>query len=203
MNPPYPYKESDLRQVVEKMRSSLRLQIPDAEIEAVFADLSLAPPSNAVSRRIRRMLEIETKKTTELLCTQLSERFENEPKPKDVTLALNDAGHLYSRQFFLNLMKLLKERNAERWASAPGTKKKAVNLAAGELAIWHGLQQTYDITSDGLASMLLRLFIVVTATGKVNPLEVPYLTSSIASKDLQRYAKSLNFEVKKIRKPRA
>jgi hypothetical protein len=51
--------------------------------------------------------------------------------------------------------------------------------------------------------MLLRLFIVVTATGKVDPLEVPYLTSSIASADIKRYAKSLNFEVKKIRKPRA
>lgn len=203
MKPPYRYKESDLRQVVEKMLPSLRLQIPEAEIKAVFADLSLAPPSHAVSRHIRKMLEIETKKTTELLCTQLSERFENEPKPKDVTLALNDAGHSYSRQFFLNLMELLKKRNAERWASAPGTKKKVVNLGAGELAVWHGLQQTYDITSDGLASMLLRLFIVVTATGKVDPLEVPYLTSSIASADIKRYAKSLNFEVKKIRKPRA
>ena len=203
MKPPYRYKESDLRQVFEKMVPSLRLQIPEAEIKAVFAELSLTQPTRAVSSHIRKMLDMETKKTTELLCTQLSEKFESEPKPKEVTLALNDAGYSYSRQFFLKFMELLKKRNAERWASSPGTKKKVINLSEGELAVWQGLQQTYDLTSDALTSMLLRLFIVVTTTGKVNPLEVTYLTSSMTSTDLKRYAKSLNFEVKKIRKPRA
>jgi len=203
MKQPYHYSEGDLRRVVQKMVPSLRLQITEAEIKAVFEELSLAPPTRAVSSHIRKMLDIETKKMTELLCNRLSDRFEREPKPKDVALALNDAGYSYSRQFFLNLMDLLRKRNAERWASAPGIIKKVVNLTEGELAVWHGLQNTYGLPSDALASMLLRLFVVVTATGKVSPSEVPYLTSSIAFIDMKKYAKSLNFEIKKIRKPRA
>jgi hypothetical protein len=197
------YKETDLRQVVEKMALPLRLKTSEAAIEAVFAEFSLPPPSRAVTSYIRKMLDIETNKTTELLLKKLSAKFERPPKRNEVPLAFIEAGYPYTRDFRSRFMKMLKERNAERWASPPCIKKKIINLAEGELAMWNGLQKSYGVTSDALASTLLRLFVVVTATGKINPLEVPYLTSSIVSGDLKRYANSLNFEVKNIRKPRA
>ena len=74
-------------------------------------------------------------------------------------------------------------------------------LAEGELAVWQALQNTYGIQSGQLGPMLLRLFVVLTATGKVNPSEVPYLTSSMADKDLKTYAQSLNFKIKKTINP--
>jgi hypothetical protein len=203
MNPFNGYKASELQQVVDKLKVQLRFQITDAEIEAVFVSCSLSPPSKIVSSHVRKILVDELGKTMQHLCIQFSKKFEYEPKPRDLIVALEAAGYTCSRSFYSVLMKMLKEQNLERWAhAAAAMKKKRLVLSEGEKAMWEALQRTYNMNSDALASMLLRIFTIVTSTGKVDSLEVPYLASSLTDKELKRYAESMNFKVTKTRKSR-
>jgi hypothetical protein len=202
MKPSHRYKESEIQQVVEKLAPQLRFQIPDVEIEEAFAELSLSPPTRHVSSHVRKLLVVEREKTMHALCDHLAKKYDNEPKPRDLIVALETAGHTYSRSFRVALLEMLKEQNAERWAMAATLKKRTVRLVDGEEAMWEALQRSYNMNSDSLASMLLRLFAVVTSTGKVDYLEVPYLASSLTDRELKRYAQSLNFTIKKTRKSR-
>lgn len=203
MNPFNGYKASELQQVVDKLKMQLRFQISDAEIKAAFASCSLSPPHKKISSHVRKILAGEFDKTMQHLCVQFSKKFDYEPKPRDLIAALEAAGYTCSRSFYSVLMKMLKEQNFERWAhaSAAMTKKRLV-LSEGEKAMWEALQRTYNMNGDALASMLLRIFTIVTSTGKVDFLEVPYLASSFNDKELKKYAESLNFKVTKTRKSR-
>lgn len=68
--------------------------------------------------------------------------------------------------------------------------------------MWEALQRTYHMNSDATASLLLRIFVAVTSTGKVPFLDVPFVASALSDSALKRYADSLNFSVKKTRKSR-
>jgi len=203
MNSPHRHTESDFQLVVGKLAPMLRFQIPDSEIEAAFAELSLPSPSKAVCSHVRKLLAAELEKRMQTLCTEFSVKFEAEPKPRDFNAALDATGYIYSRRFRDTLLKMLRSQNAQRWAPAADLTRRVVRLADGEVALWEALHRTYDLKPEALASMLLRLFAVVTSTGKVDPLEVPYLTSPVTDKDLKRYAQSLNFTVKPTNKSRA
>lgn len=203
MNPFHGYKSSELQQVVDRLKVKLRFQILDAEIQSAFADLSLSPPNSKVTSHVRKIVADELESTMHALCAQLSRKFEHEPKPRDLIVALEASGRTCSRSFYSALMKMLKEQNSERWAIASAAKtKKRLILSEGEKAMWEALQRTYNMNGDALASMLLRLFTVVTSTRKVDYLEVPYLASSLTDQELKKHAESLNFTVKKSRKSR-
>jgi hypothetical protein len=203
MNSLHRYKEAEFQRVVEKLLLVLRLMFPDKEIETAFAELSLSLPDKEVCMHVRRMCVSETDKKMHALCKEYSAKFETEPRPRDITALLDSSGYKYSRNFAVILLKMIKVANSQRWTAAVGARKKVVRLAEGELAMWDALQRTYALRSDMLVPTLLRLFAVVTSSGKVDPLEVSYLTSSMTDKELKRYAQSLNFTVQHAHKPRA
>lgn len=184
MKPLYRLRAIDFQQVVERLVLRLRYQISDAEIETVFVELSLSPPSPSECSDIRERYDKELEKTTESLCNRLSEKFAREPRLHEVSSAVTDAGYTYSRRFISDFLKLMRERNAKRWASAFIPKMKRIYLSEGETAVWKALEGTFALESAEVAPMLLRLFAVATTTGKINILEVPYLTSSVADKHL-------------------
>lgn len=196
MTPLNRYKPRDVQRVVENLSLTLRFQFTDEEIKSAFAGLSLPPPSEPVRMYVRKMCIVAIESKMEALCTKFSAVFLAEPKPKDLDAALDSAGYTSSRPFRRALMAALKKQNATQWAQAANISKKRVSLADGERAVWEALQRTYGLKSDMLVPTLLRLFAVVTSTGKINPLEVPYLTSTVTDEQLKRYAQSLNFVVK-------
>jgi hypothetical protein len=203
MNSLHRYKEAEFQRVVEKLLLVLRLMFPDKEIKTAFAELSLPLPDKEVCIHVRRMCVSGTNKKMHALCKEYSAKFETEPRPRDITALLDSSGYKYSRNFAVILLKMIKVANSQRWTAAVGAKKKVVKLAEGELAMWDALQRTYALKSDMLVPTLLRLFAVVTSSGKVDPLEVSYLTSSMTDKELKRYAQSLNFTVQHAHKSRA
>lgn len=197
------YKEAEFQCVVAKLSLELRLIFPAREIEAAFAELSLPLPDKEVCIHIRKMCVSAIDKRMHALCKEYSAKFDTEPRPRDLVALLDSSGYRYSRNFAVILLKMLKVENSERWTTAVGVRKKTVRLAEGELAMWNALQRTYALKSDMLVPVLLRLFAVVTSSGKVDPLEVSYLTSSLTDKELKRYAQSLNFTVQQPHKSRA
>lgn len=197
------YTEAEVQRVVEKVSMELRFIIPDTDIDAAFAELSLPLPVASVRMHVRKLCAIEIDKILQTFCIKFSEKFETEPRPRDLTSALAADGYSYTRSFLTALITILKERNGARWAEAIGPKKKIVMLAEGEFAMWEALQRTYGLKSDMLVPTLLRLFAVVTSSGKVSPLEIPYLTSSLTDKELKKHAQSLNFTVQRNHKSRA
>jgi len=196
------YKDIEIAQVVTRLAAYLRLQITDAEIVATFADFSLPSPSREVSRRIRQLVEAELNRKMQMLCDLFSRKFESEPKPRDLIVALEASGHTSSRPFRTALMEMLRAKNSTLWVPAASLRKRTVRLSAGEDAMWEALQRTYHMNSDATASLLLRIFVAVTSTGKVPFLDVPFVASALSDSALKRYADSLNFSVKKTRKSR-
>jgi hypothetical protein len=197
------FKTSDLQQVVDRLKLELRFAITDAELLKAFAAVTLVKPGKEVRREVRDALEVERGKVMQQLCTQFSRKFEHPPRPRDLIVALEAAGYTFSRKFYGDLLKMLHEQNSERWTLAAASgKTKRLTLTDGEKAIWDALERTYNMNADAVGSMLLRLFTIVTSTGKVDYLEVPYLASSLTDKELKKHAESLNFTTRKSRKTR-
>lgn len=197
------YKQTQLQQVLDKFDKDLRFIVKDVEIREAFKVAGFAQPTEKGVKLFRTMLAAEREKTTEALLVQLSDRFDYEPKPGAVVAALEAAGYKFSRNYSMPFIKTLKERNSERWANAAALESTTkLTMIEGEKAMWDALMKAYNMNSEALASMLLRIFAVVTSTGKVNLLEVPFLASSIKDKELKRYAESLTFTVKRSRKSR-
>lgn len=198
------YKPAQLQQVLGKFSKDLRLVVTDVEIREAFTTAGLAQPTDRGVKLFRTMLSAEREKTTEALLIQLGDRFDYEPKPGAIVVALEAAGYTFSRHYQIALIKRLKELNSERWATAAASETTTkLTMIEGEKAMWDALMKAYNMNSVALASMLLRVFAVVTSTGKINLLDVPYLASSLKDKELKRYAESLTFTVKRSRKSRA
>ena len=149
------------------------------------------------------MLDVERIKTMQELCEKIGKKFDYPPKPRDLIVVLETAGYRFSRPFQEALYKMIHEQNSERWASVVVMKSRSkLTLLEGDKAMWDALQRSYNMNSDALASMLLRIFTVATQTGKLDFLEVPYLASTLTDTQMKMYADSLNFTVKKSRKSR-
>lgn len=191
------------QQVLNKLNRNLRYSIKDSDIIAAIAEVTSIAPDREVMREIRTLIPIEHERIIQSFADQLARKFERQPKPRDIAVALEASGLESSRPFRADLLLRLQTNYADKWAKAAATeKKKRLTLTAGEQAMWEALQRTYNMNSDALASMLLRIFTVVTSTGKVPHSEVTYLASSLSDDELKRYAGSLNFSVKKSRKTR-
>lgn len=181
----------------------LRPIIKDKEIIDAFVETLSIVPHKEVLKEVRRLISLEQKRITDSFADQLARKMDRAPRPRDVEVALEASGFESSREFRAVLLKHLQTKYAEKWAVAAATeKKKRLTLTAGEQAMWEALQRTYNMNSDALASMLIRLFTVVTSTGKVPHSEVMYLASSLSDAELKRYADSLTFTIKKSRKTR-
>jgi hypothetical protein len=195
--------DSDVQQVLDILKGSLRFQITKSQIAAAVAEVSSITPDKKVHEEIRRLMALEHERILQTLCDQLALKFTHTPKPRDVIVALEATGLKFNRPFREAVTKRLLSQNAHKWAEAAATEKKIrLSLTEGERAMWETLQRNYNMNSDALASMLLRIFTVVTRTGKVDHMEVPYLASSMTDKDLKKYAETLNFTVNKSRRTR-
>lgn len=192
------FSADQVRTVIATFTKRYRFVPTNAEVNAAFAMVSPIKPQMPVIREIRAMLETERVKIMQSLCDQFSRAFDWEPKPKDLSGALNGA---VSRHFISELLDMLRQQNAQRWALAAKTEKKIrVRLVDGEGAMWYALSRTYNISHNDVASLLLRVYAVATSTGKIDPLEVPYLVTVFSDNDLKKFAEKLNFTVKKTRK---
>lgn len=195
------YKDSEIQQVVDHLAAQLRLEFSNPVIEAAFAALSLPRPQKEILTRVRKLVLEETERKMQKLCEHFSKNFDTEPKPRDIRIALEAAGQNPSRLFRQVLLKRLKEENGDRWSQVK-LRKRTVRLEEGEDAIWEALQRAFDMNSDDTASMLIRLFVAVTSTGKVPLLDIPFITSALSDSALKRQAGALNFSVNKVRKTR-
>lgn len=197
------FKMTDLQKVVDKLKIELRFIITDRELKATFQDIIGVPPTAEIAREIRKILDVERTKTMHELCEKIGKKFDYPPKPRDLIVVLETAGYRFSRPYQEALYKMIHEQNSERWASVVVMKSRSkLTLLEGDKAMWDALQRSYNMNSDALASMLLRIFTVATQTGKLDFLEVPYLASTLTNAQMKMYADSLNFTVKKSRKSR-
>lgn len=197
------FKTSDLQEVVNRLKIELKFIITNAELRDAFTDVVGEPPTVEIAREVRKMLAAERTDVMQSLCDQIGNKFDYAPKPRELKVILEAAGYNYSRPFQEALLKMIHTQNANRWATAASTKTRLkLTLHEGDKAMWDALQRSYDINPAGLASMLLRVFTVATNTGKLDFLEVPYLAATLTDKEMKMYAESINFTVKKPRKPR-
>ena len=198
------FKTIDLQEVVNRLKIELRFIITNAELRSTFTDVLGEPPTVEIAREVRKMLDAERTNVMQSLCNQIGSKFDYAPKPRELKVILEASGYNYSRPFQEALLKMIHAQNAERWATSVATKARLkLTLHEGDKAMWDALQRSYDINAAGLASMLLRVFTVATNAGKIDFLEVPYLAATLTDKEMRMYADSINFTVKKPRKPRA
>lgn len=196
-------RAGQFQQVLNILNRNLRYSIKNSEIAEAIAAVTSVVPDGEVFREIRGLIAIEHERLIETFSNQLAQKFERAPKPRDIAVALEASGLESSRPFRAALLERLQTKYADKWLEVTAMgKKKRLTLTSGEQAMWEALQRAYNMNSDALASMLLRIFTVVTSTGKVPHSEVTYLASSLSDKELKRYAASLNFTVKKSRKTR-
>lgn len=198
------FKTIDLQEVVNRLKIELRFIITNAELRSTFTDVFGEPPTVEIAREVRKMLDAERTNVMQSLCSQIGSKFDYAPKPRELKVILEASGYNYSRPFQEALLKMIHAQNAERWVAAVAIKARLkLTLHEGDKAMWDALQRSYDINAAGLASMLLRVFTVATNAGKIDFLEVPYLAATLTDKEMRMYADSINFTVKKPRKPRA
>jgi len=194
------YTLRELEKVVDTLTLQLRLKLSDRDIEEVFSQLSFPPPDKEVCRHVRTLFESEIEKKMQRLCSDFTRRFKTQPEYKDLAAALVAAGYTCTRGFQIGLMTMLKEKNSDRWVQR--SKVKSVRFTDAEYAMWDALRRTFDLRPGEVAPMLLRMFAVTASSGKINLLEIPYLTGSLTDKDLEKYTQSLNFTVQKTPKSR-
>jgi hypothetical protein len=195
---------SDLQVIVDRFKGRQRVDnIPTADIEKAFAEFTPVVPDQEVRNEVRRLIEAEQAKIMQSLCVRLGRKLDHEPKPRELEAALESVGLWPTRKRRLALFEMLRAQYAERWPLfAEFQIQKRLKVSANEQALWSALERTYDKSAIEVGSMLLRLFIIVTSTGKVELLDVPHLASSLTDNDLKMYAESLNFTMKKTRKTR-
>lgn len=187
------YTLNDFKQVVDKFATQLRFKVRDAEIAVVCIDLAMPPPNREVRKHIQELLDKSLQKKLVTLCAQFSERFQKEPTLTDLGSALEAAGYTHTRKFVRILLTMMKEKNAHHWVTP--TKRKAVKLTDGEYALWKALESTFDKKPEAIVPMLLRVFAAATGAGKINLLDIPYVTEPITDKELEIFARSLNFKI--------
>ena len=201
ITPLYGYNSNEVRQIVDKVNLRLSLRISNATIRAAMTDVSSLVVTPLAITGFRKIIGEERDKIAQVLCDRVAKKFDYEPKPRDLQTAVEAAGYTCSREFLVALMKMLKQQYAQRWALASKTSRR-LYLLDGEVAMWDALRHTYNMNSDAVASMLLRIFAMSATTGRLDPLEVSYLAASMSDKDLSKYAASLNFTVNKTRRSR-
>jgi plasmid maintenance system antidote protein VapI len=197
------FSQSDFIAVVEQLKRLMKFSPSDAELTAAFSKVTpLIPDTNAL-RRTRALLAAERPKLMSELSVRLGRNFDTEPTILAVTKAVEQIGYSPNRRRCRELLEVMRAQNAERWASTAATRKvKKMMLVGGDEAMWMALQKLYELDRTQTASMLLRLFVMSVQTGKVDYLEVPYLTTSLTDKDMQQFAQSLNFKLPKMRRTR-
>ena len=202
MKKPRIFAPDDLAKIVAHYKSQFIFKMTNDELQKVFAKYTPVPPNLAAMRHVRSLLQGERQKTLQAICDQLSSTLETPPKLRDVITAVEASGYPNaSRRTCREVLDMLMEQNAERWENFKLTANvKKIVLDEGDKCMWEALLRTYDLDSPGLASMLLRIFTVVTRTGRVGYLDVPHLAASITEKEMIKYAKGLNFVVPKPRK---
>lgn len=187
------YKSQDFKKVLDRFATQLRFRISQEKIAAVCVELSMPRPDREVCTHIQELLDKTLQNKLVTLCDQFSERFQKEPTYADLGSALEAAGYTYTRTFLRILHTVMKEKNDHRWV--PPTKRKAVRLTDGEYALCAAIERTFDKKPEEIVPMLLRVFAVATGTGKINLLDIPYVTEPITDKHLETFAKSLNFKI--------
>jgi hypothetical protein len=203
MNKVHGIKTSDLQKVVDRLKVELRYIITNTELKQTFTAVLGVQAPNGIIPIVRKMIDVEREATMQALCDQIGKRFEYPPKPKDLIVTLETAGYKFSRPFQSALLAMIHAQNSDRWEARPVADLRVrPKLTQGEMAMWEALSRSYNMDAGALASTLLRIFAVATMTRKIDFLEVPFLASSINDEELKRYAKSLNFTVKKTRKSR-
>lgn len=197
------FKVSDLQRVVDKLKMELKFITPDNELRAAFSETIGLAPTTEILREVRKMLNAERTIQMQTLCLKIGNKFDYPPKPRDLIVVLEAAGYKFSRAFQESLLKMIHEQNADRWADVVVSKfRTKLTLIEGDKVLWDALQKSYNMNADALASMLLRVFVVATKTGKLDFLEIPFLVSTISDREIKVFANSLNFTVKKSRRSR-
>lgn len=201
MKKPRIFAPDDLAKIVEHYKSQFVFKMTNDELQKVFAKYTPVPPSASAMLHVRSLLQAERQKALQAICDQMARTHETPPKLRDVIAAVEASGYpSASRRTCKEVLDMLMEQNAERWANFKLTANvKRIVLNEGDKEMWHSLMQTYDLDSSELASMLLRIFTVVTRTGRVGYLDVPYLAGSITETEMVKFAKGFNFTVPKHR----
>lgn len=197
MKKPRIFAPDDLAKIVAHYKSQFVFKMTNDELREVFAKFTPVPPNIAAMRHVRSLLQVERKMTLQAICDRMAATLETPPKLRDVIAEVKASGYpTASRRTCKEVLDMLLEQNAERWQNfKPTANVKRIVLDEGDKCMWEALMRTYALDSPGLASMLVRIFTVVTRTGRVGYLDVPHLAGSITEKEMVKYAQGLNFVV--------
>lgn len=205
MKIPRTFGSDDFQRVIAKFTGQFQFAVSNSELVAALAEVTAVRPDNAALMRVRQLIVDARQPTLDALSDRIGPAFESPPKLREVTKAIELAGYpATKRRICKEVHDLVLLKNAERWSNVrlSGALKK-VKLKAGDKEMWEALQRVFDADSSGLGSILLRTFIIATRTGKMNVMDIPYLTSAITEKEMKSFAKATNFTVAKPRKPSA
>lgn len=197
MKKPRIFAPDDLAKIVAHYNSRFVFKMTNDELREVFAKYTPVPPNIAAMRHVRSLLQDERQKTLQAICDQMAATLETPPKLRDVIAAVKASGYpTASRRTCKEVLDMLLTQNADRWENFKLTANvKRIVLDEGDKCMWEALMRAYALDSPGLASMLVRIFTVVTRTGRVGYLDVPHLAASITEKEMIKFAEGLNFVV--------